>query len=114
MKYTRHILFTVLATLIWLPANATERYHNSTLKFVYPLGSGDFVLGFDVDTAQCTGAGAPKYMYVTVGQNGVTAEGSKKMYAAAMLALSNRMTVYFAFDDATQYCYLNRLTIESQ
>lgn len=40
MKYTRHILFTVLATLIWLPANATERYHSSTLKFVYPLASG--------------------------------------------------------------------------
>lgn len=114
MKFTRCSMLALIAVVLCVHANATERYHNSTLKFVYPLGSGDFVLGFDVDTAQCTGAGVPKYVYVTVGQNGVTAEGSKKMYAAAMLALANRMTVYFAFDDATQYCYLNRLTIESQ
>lgn len=68
------------------------------------------MIGFDVDTAECSGLGSPKYMYVTVGQNGITAEGSKKIYAAAMLALANRMTVYIAFDDATQYCYVNRLT----
>jgi hypothetical protein len=90
---------------------ATEQWHSSTLRWVYPLGNGDFVIGFDVDSAACTGVGAPKYMYVAVGQNGVTEEGIKKLYAAALTAFSLGKTLSIAFDDATAYCYVNRFSV---
>jgi hypothetical protein len=93
---------------------ATERYHTSTLKSVYPQGNGDFVLVFDTDTTQCAlASGSPKYQYVVVGQNGVNAEGSKKIYAAALSAVITRATVDIAFDDATVYCYINRLVVRA-
>ena len=90
---------------------ATERGHASTLNFVYPLGTGDFILAFDNDSAQCTALGPPKYMYVSVGQNGVTAEGAKKMFATAMLAFALRKQLSVAFGDSTSACFINRLTV---
>lgn len=92
-------------------ALATEHYHTSTLKFVYPLASGDFVIGFDIDSGFCSSASSPKYHYLTVGQNGVTSEGSKKLFAAVLTAVATRQSVTIAFDDATAYCYVNRLTV---
>lgn len=57
---------------------ATERFHVSTLKVVYPVASGDFVLGLDSDSSYCTSASAPnKYYHVVVSANGMTLEGSK-------------------------------------
>lgn len=92
---------------------ATERSHSSTVKFVYPVATGDFVIGFDVNAPNCTNVGATKFMYVTVGEYGVTAEGSKKMYAAVLLALTARHVLSVTFDDSTIYCYINRFTINS-
>lgn len=91
---------------------ATERYHSGTLKFVYPIANGDFVIGFDIDPSTCTAAGSPKYLYVSVGQNGVTATGSAKLFAAAMAAFLAHSTVAAAFDDATSNCYVNRFSVQ--
>jgi hypothetical protein len=82
-------------------ALAAEQFHSGTLKWVYPLASGDFVIGFDADTATCPSTNSPKYMHVVVGQNGVTSDGAKKIYAAAMPALGASKQVVIAFDDAT-------------
>lgn len=102
-----------LLILTSTPSFATEISFTSTLKFVYPLANGDFVLGFDTDPASCTGAGSPKYIYVSVGQNGMTAAGSAKLFAGAMTALVTRQMVSIAFDNATSYCYVNRLTVSN-
>jgi hypothetical protein len=101
----------MISAVVSSNAIAVERYHQSTVKWVYPLNGGDFVLGFDADSASCTASGAPKYMYVQVGQNGVNAEGSKKMYAAALLAFAMAKQMSIAFDDATPQCYINRVTV---
>ncbi len=104
-----------MAALLMLAASltfATERYHVSTLKFVYPLSNGDFVLGFDSDPSTCSSASSPKYIYVSVGQNGVTSTGSAKLFAAAMTALVTRQSVAAAFDDATSNCYVNRFSVQ--
>src|SRR5262245_32884635 len=93
------------------PVRATEQYHTSTLQWIYPVSTGDFVLGFETSSSACTNPQSPKYMYVTVGQNGVTVEGAKKIYAAALVAFALGKSVSIAFDDATIYCYLNRLTV---
>ena len=107
-------MFVVAAAMICfgMTASATERWHNSTLAWVYPQAAGDFVMGFDVSPTFCTNANTPvKYLYVTVGQNGVTAEGAQKMYAAALTALSLAKPLTVAFDDSTSSCYVNRLLL---
>src|SRR5215510_11362615 len=106
-------LVPLIALALPLAANAVDRVHTSTLKQVYPLANGDFVLTFDTDTSQCLGAGSPKYFYVSVGQASMTAEGSKKLYAAALVALAGRQSVTFVFDDTTAQCYVNRLTVNN-
>lgn len=102
-----------LSLLAIANASATERSHISTVKFVYPLASGDFVIGLDTDTTACTSTSSPKYYFVTVGANGVTTEGSKKLYAAALTAITTRQTISLTFDDSTAYCYVNRLTLNN-
>jgi hypothetical protein len=104
------VLATAAAAAV-VPAGATERWHTSTLQWVYPLASGDFVIGFDADNSYCTSTNTPKYMYVAVGQNGVTAEGAKKIFAAALTALALGKTLSIAFDDGTASCYVNRVTV---
>jgi hypothetical protein len=94
-----------------VPAGAAERFHTSTLQWVYPLASGDFVIGFDADSSYCSGTNTPKYMCVVVGQNGVTAEGAKKMFAAALTSLALGKTLGIAFDDGTSYCCVNRVSV---
>ena len=97
--------------LIAVPTLATERFHTSTIRMVYPVSSGDFVIGFDTEVSTCTSTASPKQLYVAVGQNGVTATGSAKMFAAALAALYARGIVTIAFDDATTACYINRIQV---
>ena len=106
-----HSCVTALLMLTAVQSSAAETWHTSTIKFVHPLSNGDFVVAFDTDPATCTNANTPKYLYVTVGQNGVTSAGSAKLYAAVMTALTTRQTVTVNFDDATSGCYVNRLVV---
>lgn len=92
---------------------ATERWQQSTLKSVYPQGNGDFVIIFSTESqGYCTSTATPKYYHVAVGQYSVNAEGAKRMYAAALLSLASDLPILIAFDDATSFCYVNRLLIE--
>jgi hypothetical protein len=103
-----------IAAVLMLTASATfatERFHTSTIKIVYPVSGGDFVIGFDTEVSTCTSTASPKQLYVAVGQNGVTATGSAKMFAAALAALYARGIVTIAFDDATTACYINRIQV---
>jgi hypothetical protein len=91
---------------------ATERILTSSVKLVYPLSNGDFAVGLAVSSPYCTnGHTAPQYLFITVGQNGVTAQGSAKMYAAALTALTTGLQVTVAFDNGTASCYINRLNL---
>jgi len=110
----RRICFAFLALLLAAPLSATERQQISTVKFVYPLGDGNFVIGLDADSSFCTSTSSPnKYYHVFVGQYGVNADGSNKIYAAAMLALASRQTATLIFDDTTAYCYVNRIVVSN-
>ena len=104
-----------MATLLMLAASPTlaaERSHQSTLKFVYTFSNGDFVIGFDSDPSTCSSPNVPKYFHVSVGENGVNAAGSAKLFAAAMAALVTRQSVSAVFDDGTSNCYVNRISVE--
>ncbi len=96
-----------------LTAGAAERWQAPTLNSVYPLGNGDFVILFDAESqSYCTASQPRRYYHVVVGQNGVNTEGAKQLYAAALLAMTTRLTVTLAFDDSTRYCYVNRLSVQ--
>lgn len=101
---------------LWLCGTgfAAEQWVTGTLMYVYPQGNGDFVLIFDVDSPNCPVTGPRKYMNANVGQNGMTAEGAKKIYSAALAALLTRSVVQVAFDDATTACFINRLVVVAQ
>ena len=92
-------------------AQATEAYLQSTIKVVYPLSEGSFVLKFNQGNSLCLATQNPQYFYVTVGQNGVTAEGSKNILATALAAYATASVVSIAFDTATTSCYINRLAM---
>jgi hypothetical protein len=105
------LFIAAILLLTTTAALATERFHTSTLKYVYPLSSGDFVIVFDTDPANRPASTPNKYLYVSVGQNSVTATGSAKIYSAALAALYTRGIVTVACDDATINCFVNRMTV---
>jgi len=92
-------------------AVAAESWLISTLRAVYPQADGTFVITFDTNAADCTNTATNKYHSVVPGQNGMTDEGAKKLYAAALAALAADKTVQVAFDNATSNCYVNRLLV---
>ncbi len=73
------------AALVSTTARAAGAYLASTIKVVYPLGNGSFVLKFNHNhnSPACLGPENPQLFYVAVGQNGVTESGLKNMLAAA-------------------------------
>ena len=110
---TRSLLACILL-LVSAPVWAVEYSHTSKVAFIYPVSNGDFVVGFQTNSANCPSASVPtKYHYVAVGQNSVNAEGEKKMYAALVLAMSLGLNVSIHFDNGTVSCYINRLSVQA-
>ncbi len=101
----------LMVMLLSVPAHAAEAWHTSRVRTIYPLGEGSFVLQFAADATACLSQNQPKYYYVTVGQNGVNAEGAKRMYAAALLAFAQDLPVTLAFQTDSSGCYINRLAV---
>jgi hypothetical protein len=91
-------------------ANA-EAWHTSTIKQVYPLGDGSFVLIMTVDAAACSGTPGSKYHYVRPGVNGVTSDGVRAMLATALTAFALGKTVSMAFDETSSSCDVNRFSM---
>lgn len=88
-------------------AHAADVWFTSTLAYVYPQGDGGFVLVFNDASPDCLHAS--QYHYVRVNQNGVTEEGKRMMYAAALSAKvsGSRLTIFF--DPASGSCYVSKL-----
>lgn len=87
-------------------------WHTAEIKRVYALSNGDYILQFKSDSPACTSGDSPDYYRVSVGENGVTAEGADKMYSAALSAAVAGKMVSIFFDASTSLCYVNRLYIE--
>jgi hypothetical protein len=101
--------YLIVSLLSGTSAMATERWHTAQIKRIYPQGDGAFVIMFETESAYCSSTATPKYYLVGSGSNGVTAEGEKKIYAAAMTAIALGRQVMVAFDDSTTNCAVNRL-----
>lgn len=105
------VLTGALLLLSALPSGASDRWHTSEVKYVYPQGNGDFIVMFMTDSSHCSSVENPKRHYIIVGQAGVTVEGQKQMIASIMTALVTNRQIQIAFDDATAACYISRLLL---
>lgn len=100
--------FIALAVfLIAHGAYASNVLHTSTVKSVYQLADGRFVLIFDADSSLCTNASSPKFYYLGAGYNGMTVEAAKNAYALALIAYAMGKRLQIKFDDASSGCYIN-------
>ena len=105
-------LYFILLLLVSVSHSATAQstWYSDTIKWVYPLANGDFVLTFHNDNPSCT-SGDSKYHYASVGQNDLTKEGIKFLYSAALTAAASGKTVNVYFDASSSGCYINRLYV---
>jgi hypothetical protein len=111
MRNPSRVAIVTAVLLATAQAPAAEVWHVSKIRWVYPQPDGQtFVLVFQADAPSCPTV-APKYHYVTVGQNSMTAEGLKHVLAASLSAAAQGLTVQVAFDNATANCYVNRLLV---
>jgi hypothetical protein len=114
MKISRYINSLLALSSLFLmvgPARAADHWHTSTIKLIYPLADGSFAIMFNSHSAQCASS-LPKYHYVTVGQAGITQEGSSKLYATVLMAKATDKPISIVFSDSTNYCYVKGLTLE--
>jgi hypothetical protein len=108
----RKILGTIGACIALATSSAswaTSVGFSATLTNISAIGDGRTVLQFGTTTSSCSGT--PQGFYVTVGQNGVSADGAKQILATALLAFSLGKTLTIYFDDSTSYCYVGQATI---
>ncbi len=102
---------SAIVTLALASLAHAEISHYSTIKQLYALADGNFALILNADSSSCTSPSSPDYYYIVVGQNGMTQEGAKKIFATASLAFATSKGVWIAFDESTSNCYINRLSV---
>jgi hypothetical protein len=110
MKFSCKILLACLGLCVSAISNA-EAVHTSTIKTVYPLANGSFVLIMTEDAPSCGGTPGSKYHYVRPGVFGVTSDGVRAMLASALTAFALGKTVSIVFDETITSCDINRFTI---
>ena len=104
------LLFTLL--ICTSNASASPTWHTAKITYVYPYGNGNHVvIRLDTHSPACMNANDPDYYYITVGQNGVTAEGLRILSSTALAAVTAGKTVAITFDSASSNCVINRLWV---
>lgn len=106
---TKRCLMLFLIISVSHGAIAQSKWFGGTIKRVYPLANGDFILIFNNDNPSCTNQN--KYHYTRVGKNGVTKEGIQFLYSAALAAAASGKKVSINFDTSDKQCYVNRLQV---
>lgn len=106
------VISAVMAmTLIAPAAEATAVWQISRVKYVYPLSDGTFIIALIDNPPSCTNTANPKYLLVSAGQNGVTADAVKNMLATTLTAFALDAQLQVNFDDATGNCFVNRIVL---
>ena len=108
----RLMIFSILLSTLTVHepvAGATEVWHTSTIKWIYPHGQGRVVLTFNDSAPTCTHVSS--FHLIEIGVNGVTEVGFRNMYAAALAAAAGGQTVSIKFDDTASLCVINSLYV---
>jgi hypothetical protein len=111
MRGCMKLSFAIAAILFSHAAAAAEQWGSGNLKRVYTMADGSFVIMLQTDPPACPAPSSPKYLWVTPGQNGVTADGLKALLATSLAAIAAGRPIEVAFSDSTTSCYVNRLLI---
>lgn len=90
---------------------AAEQHHTDTVKWIYPQADGSYVLTFNTNPPACANPNTTKYLYVQVGQNGMTADAAKYIYSLAMFSMALGKTFQIYYSDNSIYCYINRAVV---
>ena len=103
----------LLSAVLWVgQASAANVWHQSAITSIYSQSDGRVVLTFLSDAPTCPNPNSPKKnYYISVGDNGVTLDGLKNMFALALTAAASRLTVNFVFDDSSTGCFINRMSV---
>ncbi|MGH7926871.1 MAG: response regulator receiver protein [Candidatus Binatia bacterium] len=109
----RSILFVHVLALIGVAMSAESAavWHTAYVKLIMAEGEGTVRLAFTSEHPSCTNGGSPKWYYIKVGENSVTADGVRAMHATALTAFALERQVMINFDDSTTGCYINRLQL---
>ncbi len=99
----------LILSLISSYAVADEVWFTGSIKKLYPLGYGAFVVIFKEQNAACKNE--VQYHYAVVNQNRVTKEGIQIMYSTLLMAATTGKKVNIAFDTSSTRCYINRLSV---
>ena len=110
MKHTLVICVFILSCFV-ISNSFAGTWHNSTIKSVYPLANGNFILTLAEDSQQCASTNTPHYYYVEVGEHSITAEAALKIYSAALTAAASGKSVDFYFDESSPKCNINRVRV---
>jgi hypothetical protein len=94
-----------------LDVNASIVTETSTIVRLSPLADGRYVIGVTGSFAGCDQSGSVRYLYITIGQSGVTADGAKNLIATALLAFSAERTISIAYDNSSAYCFVQSLNV---
>ena len=106
-------LFAIIFIFLSTTAHAvTNVWHTSTIKYIYPLADGSFVVTFNTNSSSCSGGVSNKYHYVRTGNNSVNQEGVDKMYSLFLTAATSGRKVTISFDSSSTQCWINRAYID--
>ena len=108
MKKFIILLYLILSSTIPFVASASV-WFTSTVKRVYPLANGDFVVLFNDVNTKCVHESG--YHYIEVNRNGITESGRDKMYSAFFVAGSAKNQVKIFFDETSSNCNINRMQV---
>jgi hypothetical protein len=107
---SRAVLALLLAIGSVGTSQAAEQWGEATVRSVYPMNDGSFAVSLNVNPPGCPASGQ-KYMFVTPGQHGVTADGAKAMLATALTAMVSGKVLQVAFSDNTAFCHAYKMIV---
>lgn len=114
VKILAVVALGVFAIAFQVPTQATEiPISGTTVTGLTPERDGKFYI-WVAGTSTCSSGSSPKRYYVTVGQNSITQDGAKNLYAIALAAISLNRPVTLYFDNGTTSCYITRILLEDQ
>lgn len=111
MKIGIIVKYITIIALLMMPllSVAENVWHESTIRTIYPLGSGAFVIIPVVPAPDCTRSDS--YLYVSEGENGVSAEAVKNMLSVSLTAATLGKNIKVNYNKNSTSCFISKLQI---
>lgn len=111
LKRSGHALLLALLLGAGCAYAANEWHDEVAVSRIYSHGEGKVLFSFVPSAPNCPNTNSPKWHTVEVGENGMTAEGLKLIYAGALTATALGRNVRVHYDNASANCFVARLIV---